>query len=377
MNQVSDHRRTTCAVLLGSINHEALANPTYVGFQQNQAEFRLDSKSPVETIPYDSPRQLDWGGKAPAMAPLAPFRQRRDFRQVLGGGLRNTAAHLAGLSRFQRITAFDTAEPDADVEREMKARGIEHKGLGLHPTKTNVVLTKSGVEPSRVCLTEPSVELADASGVDFDFSPGCRVAMINSCKSVEAVRNFSDAAIQAGLPQYSVVNAALPEAERLSLLFSRDAASVSNLEEFANVAPFLQGLADQDTANLEWIVLSMSQFARAHETGDLAVTLGRRGTVVADRSTGLIAHVALASRYRESVEYVLRQRPDLVLGSGDRWFGAFVAAHSSFQGNTRNESRALHAAIAASVSVVNSYSPKLRATAKWFTVRLFEHRYVA
>jgi hypothetical protein len=373
-------RNGTNALLLGATNHEAIANPAYTRFPNHHAEFRLDSGSSIETIPYGGTRHLEWGGKAPATIPLAPFRRRRDFRQQLGGGLRNTAAHLACMKRFRpaHLTAFDTAEPDATVESEMTAQGIEHQALALHPVTTSVVLTKSGVEASRVCLTEPPVGLADAGGVEFDFKGGSGIAVINSCKSIETVRRFSDAALRAGFAQYSVVNTAIPKAERISLLFGRDAASVCNLEEFATVAPHLQGVADEErTANLEWVALSLAGFAREHETGDLAVTLGRRGTLVADRSTGLVAHVALASRFREKVDYVLRQRPDLVLGSGDRWFGAFVACHSAFGRNPRRESRAVNAALEASASVVNSYSTKLQATAKWFTVRLFEHRYVA
>lgn len=372
-------RNGTNALLLGATNHEAVANPACIRFPNHHAEYRLDSVSPIESIPYGGTRHLEWGGKAPATIPLAPFRRRHDFRQQLGGGLRNTAMHMAGLEHLRpdTITAFDTGERDDTVEREMAACGIDHKSLALHPVKTNVVLTKAGAEPSRVCLTEPAAELGNADGFEFDFTGGSGIALINSCKSVETVRRFSDAALIAGFPQYSVINGALPLAERVALLLARDTASVCNLEEFSALSTELGGVADDErTANLEWVALAVAGFAVKQETGDLAITLGSRGTLIADRGTGLIAHVALAANYREKVNHVLRCRPDLVLGSGDRWFAAFVASHSAFRGNPCTQSRAVASALDASASVVNSYSPRLQATTKWFTVRMFERRYV-
>lgn len=371
--------------LLGTTCHEAAGLPVSCLFPDHHALFRVAPAGPAETIHYTGPDQLDWGGKATAVSDLRDYSRRADFSQKGGGGVYNSARHLAGLKRFPEIVAFDSAEGgDAAIQTGLESRGIRHVPLGLHAVGTNVILAKGGPRPSRVCLTSPIGEMAAPGDYEFPLQRRGGLALINSCKSLDLTRRFSDAAREAGLTQYSVVNRALPVGARRTLLLARDAASVMNLQEFAELmnhgrqeksaTPAVP--ADENTANLERVADALARLGREAETGDVVVTLGARGCLVADRTTGLIAHVCLASAHRGRVTELLSRFPDRICGSGDAIFAGTVASHSTFTGNPRTESRALRAVLDGTVSVVKSYDASLKATPKWCDVRVFAQRFV-
>ncbi|MCB0190097.1 MAG: hypothetical protein KDE31_37755, partial [Caldilineaceae bacterium] len=186
--------------------------------------------------------------------------------------------------------------------------------------------------------------------------------------SVDLARTVTDEAQHRRIAQYSVLTPSLALDARIDLQLRRDRASVCNLSELALLAAAF-GIAcpqHEERAAVAEVAAVMVALAEKCRTGDLVVTLGSRGCVVADRMSGDVSHVALKETYRQQVQAHVQTQPERKNGVGDRFFGAFVLAHA-FGGRrcTNRTARAARAAGWASLAMIRQLAPGLTPAHDW------------
>jgi sugar/nucleoside kinase (ribokinase family) len=155
-------------------------------------------------------------------------------------------------------------------------------------------------------------------------------------------------------------------ADRLTLAARSDLA-VCNLSEFAETAA-AAGIVcpdDERTANLQTVAAALRTFQSRITSGNLVVTLGRRGAIAAKNHGGTVGHISvrLTPAQRERLAF-LKAAPERRRGAGARFFAA-LAEKLSRTGDLFGAAR--HA----SAIVINTCARALNISTEQTAVRLF------
>ncbi|MEZ4675998.1 MAG: hypothetical protein R2932_17365 [Caldilineaceae bacterium] len=288
-----------------------------------------------------------------------------------GGGVYHTATQMAHLCRQRALPiafcALDLVEPWPELRAAYAEWGIQHRSLGVERGVTNLILTNG--QPERLILKSPLAPVAltpaQQAALRQQLPTRLDLLVVNSLHAVDLARTVMDEAQRRRVPQYSVLTPSLALDARLELQLWRDRASVCNLSEFALIADAFgldcprheEDAAVRDVAAVMWALATKSR------TGDLVVTLGSRGCVVANQGRGTVHHVALADTYRQQVQAHVQAEPARKNGVGDRFFGAFVLAHAF--GNFHGADRTASAARWAALAMARQLAPGLNPTRDW------------
>jgi hypothetical protein len=321
-----------------------------------------------------------WGGKCATDEDLSRFAGAPGVQAVPGGSLVNTSLALARALQGQpplKVRAIDTAATAPLASRALADAGIELLPLSLNPAPFNLVFSSPQGHGQRLILKSAPGACAALNGqlerIEEFFEGPLKALLTNSAKSSEVVKRAKSVARRAHAKQYSVLTTALPAHDRIHLQLATDDATMANLLEFAEVAEAL-GVpcpAEEETASLVDVANAMVEVADMVGCRDLVVSLGRRGALGLDATTGLLCRVSLTPWAEREVADVLCRQPERVNGSGDRFFGYFCIAHVLFTRDPRTWSRVKHSLVQATREVVRSYSPRLHPDAGWFEVRVF------
>ena len=296
---------------------------------------------------------------------LAPFTVRN------GGGVFHTGTQLARLCAQRRLpvamTAVDLVQPWPELEQAYTESGIAHCSLELTAPATNLVLTNG--KPDRLILKSPDpatpLTTTQAERLRNLLPQRLDLLVVNSLRSTDLARVVMRHAQQMGAVQYSVLTPSLALEARVVLQLQRDRASVCNLSEFVQIAHAFGILCptQQESAPLAAVAEAMMALARFCTTGDLVVTLGARGCLTADRTTGEIVHVALQESIAPRVQEQVLAHPERKNGVGDRFFGSFVLAHALIKRGCQN--RTAEAARFASLEMARQLAPTLTLEGHW------------
>lgn len=319
-----------------------------------------------------------WGEKGQAAVDLSIFAALAEARILAGGGLTHSARQLAIYKRDKqldvRIIAIDTNDASSAVAAELAQAGAEYKSLGLAPAAVNLVLTSADIPPRRLVLRSPAVLQSALDDkfmvIDQLLGRDAISLLLNSPKSVEVARYAVVRAKTIGVRIYTVLTQSLPMQFRLERVLSSGEVCVCNLGEFAEIAAALGVYCplDETPAHLLALVKAISEIVRATPCGDICVTLGELGCVIVDSTTGSICHVGLTPIARARVRASIK--PELINGSGDRFFAVFAVEHARLQHSQIENSCMLNASRLACTEVVRNYSPKLHPDRDWFDVRI-------
>lgn len=304
---------------------------------------------------------------------LVPFIVRN------GGGVFHTGTQLAQLCAQRRLpvamTAVDLVQPWPELAQAYTELGIAHCSLGLTAPTTNLVLTNG--KPDRLILKSPDLATpltpAQAERLRNLLPQRLDLLVVNSLRSTDLARVVTRHAQQMGAAQYSVLTPSLALEARVVLQLQRDRASVCNLSEFVQIAQAF-GLpcpTQEESAPLLAIAEAMMALARLCTTGDLVVTLGARGCLTADRTTGKVVHVALQDSVAPCVQEQVLAHPERKNGVGDRFFGSFVLAHALMKRGCHN--RTAEAARFASLEMAQQLAPTLTPERHWVVEQPVAH----
>lgn len=311
--------------------------------------------------------QITWGEKRTAAKCFATHDLPL-HKSICGGGGVNTALHLADMAARLDVnvgvTLVDTGHPSPQVLTEFSREGVCFRYLKRDDSQVNLVLTERG-RPNRIVLRSParSVPLNDSDLVPIlkMVSRYCDVLLINSPRSHQLTEVASEAAANVFLPQYSVVNGALPFKDRIELLVRRDRASVLNLAEFCEIADHAgincKNCSDERTADDQHVGAALSTFVDRFDTGNIIITLGSRGCVVFDREHRECYVVRLKKPACDEVQEHLKSAGHNMNGAGDRWFASF-ALRAVLNGHNTVTLR--NAVTAASIDVLDRLCPGIR-----------------
>ncbi len=362
-------RQVQVAVLGNPVRDAYLATDT-INFAAGQVVFR------VGTATFDIAHQgqvLRFGEKCYAQHDLSAL-DLTPFTIHNGGGVYHTATQMAHLCRQRRLPvafcAIDLITPWSELTAAYARLGIQHLCLGLERPATNLILTNG--QPDRLILKSPIAERqltpVQIQQLRQQLPAHPDLLIVNSLRSVDLARTVMDEARRRGAAQYSVLTPSLALDARIELQLRHDQASVCNLAEFALIADAF-GITcptDEECAALAEVAAAMIALAGHGKSGDLVVTLGRRGSLVADRACGTITHVALQEHYQQQVQAHLQAQPARKNGAGDRFFGSFVLAHAFAKRRCAN--RAARAAAWAAVEMVRQLAPGLQPDGRWVTL---------
>lgn len=308
---------------------------------------------------------------------LAPFTVRN------GGGVFHTGTQLARLCAQRRLpvamTAIDLVQPWPELTEAYNQLGIAHCSLGLTAPATNLVLTNG--KPDRLILKSPdpatSLSPAQADRLRSLLPTRLDLLVVNSLRSTDLARVVMRHAQQVGAAQYSVLTPSLALEARVVLQLQRDRASVCNLSEFVQIAQAF-GIPcpnQEESASIHDVAEAMVALAHQGKTGDLVVTLGARGCLTADRTTGKVVHVALRESVSPRVQAEVLAHPERKNGVGDRFFGSFVLAHAMMKRGCHN--RTAEAAHWASLEMVRQLAPTLTPERHWVVEQPLVHGFGA
>ncbi len=296
-----------------------------------------------------------------------------------GGGVFHTGTQLARLCAQRRLkvamTAVDLVQPWPELAEAYQQLGIAHCSLELTAPATNLVLTNG--KPDRLILKSPDPATAltttQAERLRKLLPQRLDLLVVNSLRSTHLARVVTRHAQQMGAAQYSVLTPSLALEARVVLQLQRDRASVCNLSEFVQIAQAF-GIPcpnQEESAPLVPIAEAMMALARLCPTGDLVVTLGARGCLTADRTTGEVVHVALQESVSPCVQEQVLAHPERKNGVGDRFFGAFVLAHALMKRGCHNRTAA--AARFAALEMARQLAPTLTPERHWGVEQLVVH----
>lgn len=362
--------KPTQIAVLGNPVRDAYLDVDTIAFPEQRVVFRAGDKQGEQ---FDLAYQGDairFGEKRYAQCDLstlnlAPFTVRN------GGGVYHTGAQLARLCVQRRLpvamTAIDLVQPWPELAEAYAQLGIAHCSLGLTAPATNLVLTNG--KPDRLILKspDPSVALSPAQTAQLRSRLPARLDLlvVNSLRSTDLARLVMRHAQQVGAAQYSVLTPSLALEARVVLQLQRDRASVCNLSEFVQIAQAF-GIpcpGQEESAAFAEVAEAMLALTRVCKTGDLVVTLGARGCLTADRTTGKVVHVALRANVSPHVQEQVLAHPERKNGVGDRFFGSFVLAHALMKRGCHN--RTAEAAQWASLEMVRQLAPTLMPERHW------------
>lgn len=308
---------------------------------------------------------------------LTPFNVRN------GGGVFHTGTQLARLCAQHRLpvamTAIDLIQPWSELTEAYGQLGIAHCSLALTAPATNLVLTNG--KPDRLILKspDPATPLSSAQTDQLRrlLPAQLDLLVVNSLRSTDLARVVMRHAQQVGAAQYSVLTPSLALEARVVLQLQRDRASVCNLSEFVQLAQAF-GIpcpSQEESASLHEVAEAMVALAQQCKMGDLVVTLGARGCLTADRTTGKIVHVALRASVTPHVQEQVLAHPERKNGVGDRFFGSFVLAHALMKRGCHN--RTAEAARFASLEMVRQLAPTLTPERQWVVEQPMAHGFGA
>ncbi len=364
--------------VVGEPTRDVYLRSSSVNFVDHRVDF--DTERGRQAVHYAGD-PIRWGEKRTAVSDLGQFAAFPGAILRNGGGVRNTATHLAKLCQEHQlshaVTAVDSTREWPALAEEYRVRRVGHFSLGLNGAPVNLILANRGTIPQRTILKSPVACIPltpqQSNRVYEILSAENGVLLVNSPKDRDLTNSAVLAARRTRAPQFSVLSPSLPVADRLGLLLANDAASVCNLSEFASLAQAM-GItcpADETTCRLDDVAEALASVSDRHAAGDVVITLGSRGLLLRDSFTNLVAHVALKPHANLRIQPLIRARPEHVNGIGDRFFAAFVLAHVHFRGNPRTNSRAARAAVQASVDVVRDLGGAHPLEASSFSVRPF------
>lgn len=292
-----------------------------------------------------------------------------------GGGIFHTGTQMARLCAQRQIpvamTAIDLVTPWPELEAAYAQAGIAHLSLDLVQPATNLVLTNG--KPDRLILKSPDPVMpltpAHAQQLRRLLPANLDLLVVNSLRSTDLAHVVIQHAQQIGAAQYSVLTPSLALDARIDLQLRHDRATVCNLSEFALIAQAfgIDCPPHEEDAPVTEIAQAMLALAKQCKIGDLVVTLGSRGCLTGDRTTGALTQVALQAAYRQAIQAQVLAHPERKNGVGDRFFGSFVLAHAFAKRGTNN--RTAHAAHTASVEMLRQLAPGLTPEAHWVAER--------
>lgn len=338
------------------------------------------------TVPYQG-EPIRFGEKRYAQANLGSLALT-ECAVCNGGGVYHTTAQLAKLCDQRHLSAaistIDSVISWPELGSAYSQMAINHISLAVEQGTTNLILTngQSTVgQPERLILKSPEAPMP-LSPRQLDpllalLPNRLDMLVVNSPKSIDLARSVIGVATQRGQAQYSVLTPALSLTDRIELLLTRDCASVCNLSEFALITKAL-GIdcpSNEESARLEEIAQAMAELARVCKTGDLVVTLGARGCLAGDRSTGVLVHVGLQLDHWQQVQSLGLMHPERKNGIGDRFFGSFVLSHHLVSAQHGN--RTVQAASRASLDMVRHLAPNLAPKLNWLAFHSFPQRFSA
>lgn len=302
-----------------------------------------------------------------------------DFTVRNGGGVYHTGKQMAQLCAqrclLATISAIDLVQPWPELATAYQQLGIRHLSLGLEQPTTNLVVTNG--KPDRLILKSPDADVplspAQAQQLRSLLPRQLDLLVVNSLRSTDLAQVVMQHAQQIGAAQYSVLTPSLALDARIELQLRHDRASVCNLSEFALIANAF-GIAcptQEESASLAEVAQAMVALTKQGKTGDLVVTLGGRGCITSDRTTGKLVHVGLQDAYRQAVQAHVLVHPERKNGVGDRFFGSFVLAHALAKRG--NDNRTAHAAHWASLQMVRQLAPDLTPDRNWVAQRRLAH----
>lgn len=269
------------------------------------------------------------------------------------------------------ISAIDLVQPWPELATAYQQLGIRHLSLELEQPATNLVVTNG--KPDRLILKSPDVALqltpTQAQQLRSLLPRRLDLLVVNSLRSTDLAQIVMQHAQQIGAAQYSVLTPSLALEARIDLQLRHDRASVCNLSEFALIANAF-GIAcptQEESASLVEVAQAMATLTKQGKTGDLVVTLGGRGCITSDRTTGALVHVGLQDAYRQAVQAHVLLHSERKNGVGDRFFGSFVLAHAFAKPGNYN--RTAHAAHWASVEMARQLAPDLTPDRNWVALR--------
>lgn len=367
--------KPTRIAVLGNPVRDAYLDVDAIAFPEQRVRFRsrgeqFDLAYQGDTIRFGEKRyaQCDL-----STLNLAPFIVRN------GGGVFHTGTQLARLCAHRRLpvvmTAIDLVQPWPELAEAYAELGIAHSTLGMTPPATNLVLTNG--KPDRLILKSPdpatALNPAQAAQLRGLLPARLDLLVVNSLRSTDLARVVMRHAQQVGAAQYSVLTPSLALEARVVLQLQRDRASVCNLSEFVQIAQaFGIGCPNQEeSASIHEVAEAMVALAQQGKTGDLVVTLGARGCLTADRTTGQVVHVALRESVAPHVQEQVLAHPERKNGVGDRFFGSFVLAHALMKRGCHN--RTAEAGHWASLEMARQLAPTLTPERHWVVEQPLAH----
>lgn len=360
-------KKRTNIVVLGNPVRDVYLDVDAIDFPTQRVVFRAGAEQFDITYQGDAIR---FGEKRYAQHDLSVLNLAH-FTVRNGGGVYHTGMQMARLCEQRQlpvlINAIDQVIPWPELEVAYRQQGIGHLALGLEQPATNLVLTNG--KPDRLILKSPTApaQLTPTQAAQLHALLPTRLDLlaVNSLTSTELARVVMCHAQQAGATQYSVLTPSLALEARIELQLLRDRASVCNLSEFALIAKAF-GITcptQEEIAPLAEVAQAMATLTKQCKTGDLVVTLGARGCLTSDRTTGALVHVALREDCWQTVQEYVLARPERKNGVGDRFFGSFVLAHAFAKPSVPN--RTAHAAHWASVEMARQLAPDLSPERNW------------
>lgn len=373
--------KPTRIAVLGNPVRDAYLDVDAIAFPAQRVCFRSRGDRGNRGEQFDLAYQGDairFGEKRYAQCDLSTLNLA-SFTVRNGGGVFHTGTQLARLCAQRRLpvamTAIDLVQPWPELVEAYSQSGIAHCSLGLTTPATNLVLTNG--KPDRLILKSPdpatTLSPAQAERLRVLLPTRLDLLVVNSLRSTDLARVVMRHAQQVGAAQYSVLTPSLALEARVVLQLQRDRASVCNLSEFVQIAQAF-GLpcpSQEESAPIHAVAEAMVALAQQCKTGDLVVTLGARGCLTADRTTGKVVHVALREDVAPCVQEEVLAHPERKNGVGDRFFGSFVLAHALMKRGCHN--RTAEAARFASLEMVRQLAPTLTPERQWVVEQPMAH----
>ncbi|MCE7986223.1 MAG: hypothetical protein DYG89_34030 [Caldilinea sp. CFX5] len=374
--------KPTRIAVLGNPVRDAYLDVDAITFPEQRVRFRSRGDQAEQ---FDLAYQGDairFGEKRYAQCDLSTLNLAA-FTVRNGGGVFHTGTQLARLCVQRRLpvalTAIDLVQPWPELVEAYTQLGIAHCSLGLTAPATNLVLTNG--KPDRLILKSPDpatpLSPIQAERLRALLPARLDLLVVNSLRSADLARIVMRHAQQVGAAQYSVLTPSLALEARVILQLQRDRASVCNLAEFVQIAQAF-GIpcpSQEENAAIADVVAAMLALGRQGKTGDLVVTLGARGCLTADRTTGKVVHVALRDGVAPRVQEQVLAHPERKNGVGDRFFGSFVLAHVLMKLGCHN--RTAEAAHWASLEMVRQLAPTLTPERHWVVAQPLAHGFGA
>jgi sugar/nucleoside kinase (ribokinase family) len=361
--------------VLGTPVRDAYLDVDAIEFPDQQVVFQVGQAQ--VTIAYRG-EPIRFGEKRCAQRDLAGFNLA-GYTIRNGGGAYHTTEQLARLCAHHRLpvalSTIDAVMAWPELAAAYAQLGIRHISLALERSTTNLVLTHG--QPDRLILKSPDAPLrlteTQVAHVRTMLPTALDVLVVNSPKSVDLAHVTLQHAQKAGAAQYSVLTPSLSVPDRIERLLGRDRASVCNLSEFALLAKAagVDCPTQEETARCDEVAQAMAELAQRCKTGDLVVTLGARGCLAGDRTTGTLVHIGLHAHWGQRVQEQVRTHPERKNGIGDRFFGSFVLSHTLLAPGHGN--RTVQATRRASVEMVRWLAPELAPDLNWFALRQLPH----